>query len=214
MRVINLGLPKSGTTTFAEAMKAAGLAVADHRIRRGQTADPALWRNFVGLVLYRGFFATGDPLHLLGEFDAVAEASFLKGGHSAWPQMDHALIAALRARHPQVKFTATRRDAGALAGSMMRWTNMAKRLPDADIPGLPSGFGTTQAELTRWIDGHYAHLEQIFAGDPAYLELDIAAPDAQARLAAHLGLDLPWWGRANENAQRRDPAAMHQEGPA
>ncbi|MBR9763732.1 MAG: sulfotransferase family protein [Rhodobacteraceae bacterium] len=202
MRVINLGLPKSGTTSFAEAMAKAGLNVADHRIRKGQTATPALVRNFVGQVLYRGFYNSGDPLEELQEFDAVAEASFLHAGRQAWPQMDHALLMAIRARHPQVKFTATRRDAGKLANSMMRWTNMAARLEGNALPGLPVGFGGTEAHLARWIDGHYAHLATLFEGDPNYLELDVAAPEAQQRLQAFLGFELPWWGRANENTAR------------
>lgn len=202
MRAINLGLPKSGTTSFAEAMARAGLNVADHRIRRGQAADPAMTRNFVGLVLYRGYYGSGDPLELLHEFDAVAEASFLHQGRSAWPQMDHALIAAIRERHPHVKFTATRRDPARLANSMMRWTNMPKRLLENSLPGLPAGFGGTEGELARWIDGHYAHLDRIFAGDDAYLCFDVADPEAQPKLEAHLGFDLPWWGRANENTSR------------
>ncbi|MGI3165810.1 hypothetical protein [Pseudooceanicola sp. 200-1SW] len=202
MRVINLGLPKSGTTSFAEAMTAAGLNVADHRIRRGQASDPGLTRNFVGQVLYRGFYGSGDPLAELAEFDAVAEASFLHGGRQAWPQMDHALLMAIRDRHPHVKFTATRRDAAKLANSMMRWTNMAARLEGNALPGLPVGFGGDEGQLARWIDGHYAHLEAIFAGDPGFLQFDVADPEAQTRLQDFLGFDLPWWGRANENTDR------------
>lgn len=207
MRVINLGLPKSGTTSFAEAMTRAGLNVADHRIRKGQTARPAMVRNFVGQVLYRGFYNSGDPLEELGEFDAVAEASFLHGGRQAWPQMDHALLSAIRHHHPHVKFTATRRDATKLAGSMMRWTNMAARLEGNALPGLPVGFGGEEAHLARWIDGHYAHLATLFAGDPDYLELDVADPGAQLSLQQFLGLDLPWWGRANENTARPEGGA-------
>lgn len=207
MRVINLGLPKSGTTSFAEALARAGLNVADHRIRKGQTTHAGMVRNFVGQVLYRGFYNSGDPLEELQEFDAVAEASFLHGGRQAWPQMDHALLTAIRARHPHVKFTATRRAADKLAGSMMRWTNMAARLEANALPGLPVGFGGSEAHLARWIDGHYAHLARLFEGDPAYLELDVAAPDAQQRLEQFLGLDLPWWGRANENTARPEGGA-------
>ena len=39
LRVINLGLPKSGTTTLARALRKAGLHVADHRIKPVQTDD-------------------------------------------------------------------------------------------------------------------------------------------------------------------------------
>ncbi|MBT9382480.1 sulfotransferase family protein [Pseudooceanicola sp. CBS1P-1] len=206
MQVINLGLPKSGTTSFARAMKAAGLKVADHRIRRGQTADPALWRSFVGMALYRGHFGNGDPLRDLGDFQAIAECSFLQGRRSAWPQMDFALIAAIRDRHPQVRFVATWRPPEALADSMRRWTNMATRLEAASLPGLPEGFGADPGQLARWIAGHHAHLHMLFAGSDRFLELDVADPAAQDRLAGFLGRDLPWWGRANANTRRPSPA--------
>ena len=40
--VVNLGLPKSGTTTLAKALRMSGLRVADHRMRGRNTDDPAL----------------------------------------------------------------------------------------------------------------------------------------------------------------------------
>ena len=73
------------------------------------------------------------------------------------------------------------------------------RLPNGNIPGLPAGFGATSRERMTWIDGHYAHLRAIFSGDPAFLEYDPADPSAPARISAHIGRDLPWWGKANAN---------------
>ena len=46
--VVNLGLPKSGTTTLAKALRMSGLRVADHRMRGRNTDDPALKGAFVG----------------------------------------------------------------------------------------------------------------------------------------------------------------------
>lgn len=201
LRVVNLGLPKTGTTTLARALKMAGLKTADHRIRRHQTDDAALHGAFVGELVYRGHFHCGDPAALLDGFDAISEMSCLRGGHSLWPQMDFAVIAALRTRHPQVRFVATWRPAQDVARSMLAWSDLGtERLPACDIPGLPRGYGETSAERTAWIAGHYAHLDAIFAGDPAYLRLDVAAADAPERLAAHIGRPVPWWGRANAGA--------------
>ena len=73
------------------------------------------------------------------------------------------------------------------------------RLPNGNIPGLPAGFGATSRERMTWIDGHYAHLRAIFSGDPAFLEYDPADPSAPSRISAHIGRDLPWWGKANAN---------------
>ncbi|WP_254919118.1 sulfotransferase family protein [Oceanicola sp. 22II-s10i] len=200
LRVINLGLPKSGTTTLGNALKSAGLKVADHRIRARQTDDPEIARLFVGDLLYRGYFHTGDPLAELEEFDAVAEVSHLAGKHSVWPQMDFGLIEAIREHHPGVRFVATQRRAKALSRSMLAWSNMSQRLEQADIPGLPHGYGHTTVERVMWIKAHYAHLRRLFRGhSDQYLELDVAAPDAREQLSDYLGIEVPWWGRANVN---------------
>lgn len=211
LRVINLGLPKSGTTTLATALQSAGLRVADHKIRQNQTDRAELHGAMVGDVLYRGYFETGNPLALLDEFDAVAETSYLQPGRSAWPQMDFGLIEAIRSENPGVKFVATQRRAKALSRSMLGWNNMNTRLERADIPGLPHGYGNTTLERTTWIKAHYAHLRRIFRGRPdEYLELDVAAEDAKDRLSAFLGIELTWWGRANANRDGLTGAEEHE----
>ncbi|THH38877.1 sulfotransferase family protein [Aliishimia ponticola] len=202
LRVVNLGLPKTGTTTLSRALKISGFRVADHRIRRRQTPESALHDAFVGDLIYEGYFATGDPAARLPGFDAISEMSCLRDGKSLWPQMDFAVIDALRVHHPGLKFVATRRAAWDVSQSMLAWSDLGlDRLPAGAIPGLPPGFGETSKERETWIEAHYAHLDALFAGDAAYLELDVAAPDARARLASHLGCDIAWWGRANKRKE-------------
>lgn len=204
LQVVNLGLPKTGTTTLARALRLSGLKVADHRLRGRNTSDPALKGAFVADLLYRGYFKTGDPGALLSECDAVSEMSMLRADTSLWPQMDFALILALRAHHPDVRFLASRRDSYDLSQSMLAWSDLATvRLPDSPVPGLPPGYGGTTKERMQWIDGHYAALARFFAGDPAYLEYDVADPSARLRISGFLGRELPWWGRLNANPLRR-----------
>jgi hypothetical protein len=199
---MNLGLPKSGTTTLGQALTAAGLRVADWKLRAGQSDR----RGYVGKLMYDGWFGAGDPWQHLGDFDAVAEASVLRWELNHWPQMDWGLIAALRDRHPGIRFVLTRRPSYAIADSMARWSNLARRrLPPAAVPGLPPGHGDSAADLVRWIDGHHAFCRQVFAGAEDFLDLPMDAPDARDRLAGFLGIDLPWWGVANANT--RHPAA-------
>lgn len=198
LRIVNLGLPKTGTTSLARALKIAGLRVADHRIRPRQTQNPDLRDAFLADLLYRGYFRTGDPGAYLDDFTALTELSCLRRGKSLWPQMDFALIDAIRSHHPKVRFLASRRDSWDVSQSMLAWSDLGTdRLPGSAIPGLPEGYGETTRERVQWIDGHYAHLRAVFAGDPAFLEYNVADPSARAAVSAHLGLDLPWWGRAN-----------------
>lgn len=203
-KVVNLGLPKTGTTSLARALKLAGYRVADHRIRPRQTENDALKDAFVADLLYRGFYQSGDPAEFFDDFTAVTEMSCLRKGKSLWPQMDFALIDAIRTHHPDVRFLATRRDSWDVSQSMLAWSDLGTdRLHAADIPGLPHGYGETSSERIRWIDGHYAHLNVLFAGDPAYLEYNVADDGSHAAVAAHIGTPLPWWGQANANTDNK-----------
>ena len=197
LRVINLGLPKSGTTTLGAALSAAGMRVADWKIRAGQSKTT---RGFVGRLMYDGYYTTGDPLHHLHEFNAFTEIEIVREGKNCWPQTDWALLAAIRAKYPGAKFILSYRDPAKHAGSMRRWSNLGKtRLPDNAVPGLPAGFGAKQGELERWIAGHAAFCRQVFRGADDFLEYDVEDTGARDRIAAFLGLDLPWWGKANAN---------------
>ena len=113
LRVINLGLPKSGTTTLGEALRASGLSVADWRVRRGQSKGDALRGRFVGELMYLGYFERGDPLHHLDEFDACTEISVISRGRNEWPQTDWGLLRAIVENHPGARFLYSHRETGA-----------------------------------------------------------------------------------------------------
>jgi hypothetical protein len=199
LKLMNLGLPKSGTTTLGQALTAAGLRVADWKVRAGQSTV----RGYVGRLMYDGWFSTGDPWQHLSDFDAATECSIVRDGLNLWPQTDWGLISALRHRHPGIRFVLTVRPAARISDSMGRWSNLGRRrLPDAAVPGLPEGYGATDAQRIRWIEGHHAFCRQVFAGADDFLELPVEAPDARDRLAGFLGIDLPWWGVANANTRR------------
>ena len=204
LRVINLGLPKSGTTTLGKALRRAGLNVADWKIRDGQSVHDALKDEFVGKCFYEAYFATSDPLAAMEEFDAFSEISAIGGGANYWPQFDYGLLAAVAAHHPGARFVLSYRAPEEIVESMMAWRNLGTgRLPKNAIPGLPEGFGTEPHELRRWVEGHYAYLRAAFAGRDDFLEYDITDADAPARIGAFIGRELPWWGHANERAAPR-----------
>ncbi len=198
LRVVNLALPKTGTTTLTDALRHAGLTVADWRIRPGQSTRDDIPRMHLGKIIYDDYFASGDPFARLDEFDVINEMSAVRDDRSLWPQTDWGLLSAIEACHPGVKFILTMRDPAKTANSMMRWNNLGKqRLPKADIPGLPRGFGGSEDQIARWMTGHYAFCHHVFAGRANFMSYDIEDPDAQAKISAYLGIDLPWWGQSN-----------------
>jgi hypothetical protein len=206
--VISLSLPKSGTTTLARALQAAGLRVADWRIRPRQTEDPDLRRRLVAPILYEDYFTHGDPLRRLSDFDAVTEMSAVNRDMSFWPQCDAGLIAAIEAHHPGVRFVLSLRAPEAVAQSMLGWNNLGtRRLPGNDIPGLPRPYGRTAAELARWVAGHHAFCTRLFDGRDNFLTYRLEDPDAPRRIGDFLGLELPWWGTANANPKNAEQAS-------
>ncbi|MGJ8616318.1 MAG: sulfotransferase [Sulfitobacter sp.] len=198
LRIINLGLPKTGTTTLTDALRHAGLTVADWKIRRGQSKRTDIIGEHVGKIIYADYFDSGDPLARLDEFDMINEMSAVRHDRSLWPQTDWGLLSAIQDHHPNIKFLMTYRDPAKTANSMMRWNNLGKRrLPMADIPGLPRGFGAKEAELSRWLEGHFKFCRQVFQGCDNFLEYDIEDAEAQGKISDYLGIDLPWWGQSN-----------------
>lgn len=197
-RLVNLALPKTGTTTLTDALRHAGLSVADWRIRPGQSTRADIPRMHLGKIIYEDYFDSGDPLARLGEFDVINEMSAVREDRSLWPQTDWGLLRAIMDHHPQIKFILTMRDPAKTANSMMRWNNLGKRrLPAADIPGLPRGFGRSEAQLARWLAAHYAFCHHVFEGSPNFMAYDIEDEAAQKKISAYLDLDLPWWGQSN-----------------
>ena len=203
LKIVNLGLPKSGTTTLGHALTQAGLNVADWRIRRGQSENDALTRRFVGKLMYEGYYEHGDPLFFMPDFDAFTEIDVVRKGLNLWPQTDWGLLQSIKDHHPDAKFILTHRDSVSLSDSMGRWSNLGShRLPTNAVPGLPEGYGGNDQERIRWIEGHYAFCRRVFEGDPNFLEYEILDPLAKVKISAFLGIELPWWGKANENTRR------------
>lgn len=208
LKVVNLGFPKSGTTTLGEALKAAGMRVADWKIRPGQSKT---MRGFVGVLMYKGFYETGDPLQYLYDFNGFTEIEVVREGKNLWPQCDWALLDAIRKAHPGAKFILSYRDPVKHADSMRRWSNLGtRRLPMNYVPGLPEGYGAAPGELERWIEGHRTFCERVFAGADDFLLYDIEDADAKARIEGFVGFELPWWGKANSNENH--PGADAPEG--
>ena len=96
LRIVNLALPKTGTTTLTDALRAAGLTVADWKIRPGQSQRSDILRMHVGKVIYEDYFDSGDPLARLGEFDVINEMSAVREDRSFWPQTDWGLLQAIQ----------------------------------------------------------------------------------------------------------------------
>ena len=193
LRAFCCGLPKAGTSTLHHALEQAGL-----RSVHGKVGDTPS-----ALLLNRAWLEDADPLLYLPDWVEAITDPYLSGdrkwrGVYLWPSLSPGFLRSLRQHHPDLLIVLHTRQLDGHVASIRRWKDLAKRLRKADLPFLPSGMGGGP-ELGWWINGYYARVRQLFAGDPQFLEIAIEDPDTPARLAAALGVDMPWWGAINAN---------------
>jgi hypothetical protein len=174
MRAIVVGFPKSGTTTLQEALQKSGLRCAHWR-HRGQP---------IGRLVHDGWFDQGDPFAHFPKLDVLTQMDIClpAEGLNDWPDLDIPLLLAIRQVNPGCLFILNARDPAETADSILRWGDLAKRISEGAQPGLPSGRGAKRDELVRWIATQLAAMRRVFAGDPHFLDLDIAAGESAESL--------------------------------
>jgi len=187
MKLMVIGFPKSGTTSITAALKASGLKTAHWQLDNNR---------FVGGLIYKAVVNGLDPFEYLKDFDAVTQADVCLPNHnlSLWPNLDFAVLSAIRRAHPTCLFLLNTRRPEAICDSMADWPFMQKRFEMSDIPGLPRGTGGKREHLMAWIENHYAACRHFFAGDEYFLELDIERSDAPEILGQALGIEIGSWG--------------------
>ena len=187
MKLMVIGFPKSGTTSITAALEASGMKTAHWQIDNNR---------FVGALIYKAVLNGLDPFTHLEGYDAVTQADVCLPNHrlSLWPNLDFAVLSAIRRAHPTCLFVLNTRSPEAICDSIADWPFMQKRFEISDIPGLPRGVGGRRRHLIAWIENHYAACRHFFAGDDYFLELDIERPDAPEILGKALGVEISSWG--------------------
>ena len=187
MKLMVIGFPKSGTTSITAALEASGLKAAHWQIDGNR---------FVGALIYKAVLNGLDPFEHLKDYDAVTQADVCLPNHnlSLWPNLDFAILSAIRRAHPTCLFVLNTRRPEAICDSIADWPHMQKRFEMSDIPGLPRGAGGRRRHLIAWIENHYAACREFFRDDKYFLELDIERPDAPDVLGKALGIEITSWG--------------------
>lgn len=187
MKLMVIGFPKSGTTSITEALRASGLKAAHWRLPSGK---------YVGQAIYGAVASGRDPFFHLKKFDAVTQADVCLPEEklNLWPNLDFAVLRAIRRAHPECLFVLNYRNPDAICDSIAKWADLGWRLRVSNIPGLPKGLGGKREHLMNWITNHYDACRTYFANDEKFLELDIESPDAPEKLGQALGMKIVGWG--------------------
>ena len=188
MKVMVIGFPKSGTTTLTTVLEANGIKSAHWQDEQGR---------FVGALIYSAIYSGLDPFAFLQGYDAVTQADVClpKRKINFWPNLDFAVLRAVRRAYPSCILLLNYRHPEAIVDSIEKWAGMQGRFTRSEIPGLPIGIGGKREHLVTWIENHFDACRAFFADDPHFLELDIAAEDAPDRLGKALGMPIAGWGK-------------------
>lgn len=196
MKGFVVGFPKCGTTTIHEACIKSGLKSAHWRVPEG----------FCGKLIYKRYLAGEDPLLDLKAYDVIAQADICRPASDLnfWPNLDIALLLTIRRFHPECCFILNTRDIAGHIASINGWADLRQCLIDADIVGLPTGYGKKDEHLRIWMENHYQACRTVFANDPKFVELPITRNDeSRATLQKALGVDINWWGVSPKTARRK-----------
>jgi len=186
-----IGFPKAGTSTIHTACRRSGLSSAHWKAKEGAC----------GKLIYERYLQGEDPLWDLRDYDVITQADICRPRENLnfWPNLDFALLRQIRRYHPACVFILNWRDPKKIISSISRWSDLRRRLTEADIIGLPRGFGAEDAHLLTWINSHYAACREFFSSDRHFTEIDIEDPECPQRLSKALNVEIKWWGVSNAN---------------
>lgn len=189
-KIILIGFPKSGTSTFQKAFSESGIKSAHLKIEN----------NYIGQLMYEGFEKHNDPLYYTNEFVALTQIDVCLPYENInfWPQLNNQILTRIRDLHRNCLFILNYRDPEKIVSSIKAWGTLQERLTNSQIQNLPKGIGN-DASLKTWISNHFNSMRELFSGDKNFLEIDIESPNAPNILATKLGIDIKWWGVANKN---------------
>jgi len=187
-----IGFPKSGTTSLQTAFTKSGITSYHQRYKK----------HFqIGDILYENYFRTGNIFSSFDNPIAVTQSDYINETIAVYPQLDYNLLHSTFEKS-NIKFILNYRNPKNIISSIDRWKNNARqRMINANIPGLPSGFGKEDIELEKWIISHFNYCRKHFSfNNDKFIEIDIEADGVKTKLSNFLEMDIKWWGQANKNA--------------
>ena len=186
---INLGFPKSGTSSLYDYYSC-GNVVSSHHKCKLETCGECVFANVE---------AGRPPLDSCGNYAFYGQLDVDGMNYDSegnWPGEGTLCyfpqLSALQELHdayPTARFTLTTRPPAHWLASVVGW-GLQERLVDCDLPGLPKGKGT-EDELMAWFSGHLDTVREFVAAHPSHgplLEIDIEDDSTGQVLAEATGI--------------------------
>jgi len=237
---INLGLPKSGTSSLYDYYSCGNVYSSHHKCKLETCGECVLANVEAGRPPLDscGNYAFYGQLDVDG-INYDSEGNWPGEGTPCYfPQLS--ALQELHDAYPTARFTLTTRPPAHWLASVVGW-GLQERLVNCDLPGLPKSKGS-EDELMAWFSSHLDTVREFVAAHPSHgplLEIDIEDDRTGQVLAEATGIPATCWGKSNcaascefweeldrikeldqikelerareERAQRGEPGRVHEE---
>ena len=196
--VINLGLPKSGSTSLRDFF-ACGNLTASHFKCNGSPC---------GMCVDQNLQAGRPALHGCGDYHVWAQLDWAPIGlpikpkkRCFFPQLS--ALKELHEQYPEATFVLPTRPPRHWIASVGNWQhddyNMREVLAACNLPGLPPGRKPSDTELASFYVHHSRTVRTFVANHPSHtlIEFDLEEPGAAQKLALASGVPATCWGKSN-----------------
>ena len=219
--IINVGMPKCGSTTLESFFKCAGMKTSHHITARDgniglcmrqaiesgkppiQSCDSWYWpRKGRKKRRHRKPNASDDTgVEALLQIDVANNPR-----QCVFPQISY--LEEIHEEDPNATFILNSRPVLEWASSVIRWQgvrdgpSLNNRLNLCHLPGLN---GNTTDDLSAWFCGHVQHIRKFVADHPSHalIELNLYDTDCNAAIMSSLfNADKSCWGHSNANPAR------------
>ena len=196
--IINLGLPKSGSTSLRDFFACGKLNASHFKCEKGPC----------GMCAHKNIEAGRPPLEGCGNYDVFAQLDWApiglpipKDAPCFFPQLS--ALKELHKQHPKATFVLPTRPPMHWIASVDGWKHgsyrMRQVLAKCRLPGMPAGRGPDDAELAAFYVRHSREVRKFVEDHPSHklIEFDLESPHVAKHLAAETGVPPRCWGMSN-----------------
>ena len=196
--IINLGLPKSGSTSIRDFFSCGNLTASHFKCHSGPC----------GMCVDQNLQAGRPALHGCGDYHVWAQLDWAPIGlpiqkkkQCFFPQLS--ALKELHTQFPEATFVLPTRPPRHWIASVDHWQHadyrMREVLAACNLPGLPSGRAPNDSELADFYVQHSRAVRTFVANHPSHtlIEFDLEEPDVAQKLALASGVPAACWSKSN-----------------
>ena len=196
--IINLGLPKSGSTSLRDFFSCGNLTASHFKCQSGPC----------GMCVNQNLQAGRPALAGCGDYHVWAQLDWAPIGlpiqekkQCFFPQLS--ALKELHAQFPEATFVLPTRPPRHWIASVDHWQHanyrMREVLAACNLPGLPSGRAPNDSELAAFYVQHSRAVRTFVANHPSHtlIEFDLEEPGVAQKLALASGVPATCWSKSN-----------------